>query len=63
MSASSLPSKEQEENVSVSILEQADAIMRPDRAEGGRMQSYFVGATSTIRFLLIGAEKMESRFL
>ena len=43
MSASSLPSKEQEENVSVSILEQADAIMRPDRAEGGRMQSYFVG--------------------
>ena len=49
--------------MSVSILEQADAIMRPDRAEGGRMQSYFVGATSIIRFLLIGAEKVESRFL
>ena len=47
MSASSLPSKEQEENVSVSILEQADAIMRPDRAEGGRMQGDFVGCAQS----------------
>ena len=47
MRASSLPSKEQEGNVSVSILEQADAIMRLDRAEGGRMQSYFVGCAQS----------------
>ena len=33
--------------MSVSILEQADAIMRPDRAEGGRMQGDFVGCAQS----------------
>ena len=33
--------------MSVSILEHADVIMRPDRAEGGRMQSYFVGCAQS----------------